>query len=301
MQNEETGPNAVVTALQHIRRMRGGAQSHLLRCSDGKSYVVKFRNNPQGVRILANEFIFNGLARMCGLSVPRHAIVDVGEWLIQNSPELNIQLIAHSIPCESGLQYGSEYVIDPLKGRILDWLPPEMLPKLRNRPEFCGILAFDKWSCNLDHRQAMFWRPSAKRKYSACFIDHGYCFGAGDWAFRDNPFVGTFPRNEVYCDVTGWESFDPWLSQLENLDENLIWSAAGNTPPGWYNSDLSSLEALGQTLINRRNKVRQLVGLFRDSPRNPFPRWRQKQSFGWVDTKKQKNGGKHGDAARPPD
>jgi hypothetical protein len=31
-------------AVQHIRRMRGGAQAHLMRCSDGHFYVVKFRN-----------------------------------------------------------------------------------------------------------------------------------------------------------------------------------------------------------------------------------------------------------------
>ena len=31
-------------AVQHIRRMRGGAQSHLMRCADHNYYVVKFQN-----------------------------------------------------------------------------------------------------------------------------------------------------------------------------------------------------------------------------------------------------------------
>jgi len=31
-------------AQQHIRRMRGGAQSHLMRASDGDYYVCKFVN-----------------------------------------------------------------------------------------------------------------------------------------------------------------------------------------------------------------------------------------------------------------
>jgi hypothetical protein len=31
-------------AVQHIRRMRGGAQSHLMRCADSNYYVVKFPN-----------------------------------------------------------------------------------------------------------------------------------------------------------------------------------------------------------------------------------------------------------------
>jgi hypothetical protein len=37
-----------------IRRMRRGAQSHLMRCSDGNYDVVKFPNNPQHPRIPAN-------------------------------------------------------------------------------------------------------------------------------------------------------------------------------------------------------------------------------------------------------
>ncbi len=39
--------------------MRGGAQAHLMRCASEEYYVVKFQNNPQGVRILANELLAN--------------------------------------------------------------------------------------------------------------------------------------------------------------------------------------------------------------------------------------------------
>jgi len=42
-------------AEQHVRRMRGGSQAHLMRASDGAFYVVKFQNNPQSPRVLANE------------------------------------------------------------------------------------------------------------------------------------------------------------------------------------------------------------------------------------------------------
>ena len=51
--------------------MRGGAQSHLMRCSDEAYYVVKFQNNPQGVRILANELLGTRLAARLGLRVPK--------------------------------------------------------------------------------------------------------------------------------------------------------------------------------------------------------------------------------------
>ena len=54
-------------AVQHVKRMRGGAQSHLMRCDDGHYYVVKFRNNPQHERVLANEFLATRLAERVGL------------------------------------------------------------------------------------------------------------------------------------------------------------------------------------------------------------------------------------------
>ena len=44
-----------IYAVQHVRKMRGGAQAHLLRASDNRFYVTKFQNNPQGARILAND------------------------------------------------------------------------------------------------------------------------------------------------------------------------------------------------------------------------------------------------------
>ena len=46
-----------IQAVQHVRRMRGGAQSHLMRCADGHHYVVKFPNNPQHPRVLVNDWL----------------------------------------------------------------------------------------------------------------------------------------------------------------------------------------------------------------------------------------------------
>lgn len=34
----------IIEAVQQIKRMRGGSQSHLMRASDGFFYIVKFQN-----------------------------------------------------------------------------------------------------------------------------------------------------------------------------------------------------------------------------------------------------------------
>jgi hypothetical protein len=253
--------------------MRGGAQSHLMRCDDGHFYVVKFRNNPQHLRVLTNELLATRLAEQVGLPVPVTDVVEVNDWLVQHSPELNIQLAGGVIPCEPGLQFGSRYVVNPIEGRVLDWLPVELFDRLRNIESFAGMLALDKWTGNANGRQAAFWRKGRERKYTATFIDQGYCFNAGEWTFPDYPLRGVFARNEAYAWIKGWQSFEPWLSRIEAMCSDQIWSLTTTIPPEWYGSDWDALNALGRALIARRTLVRELITCFRTSPRRPFPEW----------------------------
>jgi hypothetical protein len=151
-------------AMEQIRRMRGGAQSHLMRCSDGRNhdlyYVVKFQNNLQHSRVLVNELLGTRLAARMGLPVPPVA--------------------------------------------------------------FAGMLVFDKWTCNTNGRQTLFFRDgggarsdatpgasqpteaanAAGRSYRTVMIDQGFCFNAGEWNYPDAPLRGLYTRNRVYEGVT---------------------------------------------------------------------------------------------------
>lgn len=84
--------NPCISAVQYLRSLRGGAQSHLLRASDNCCYVTKFMNNPQHIRVLANEMLATRLGLALGLSMPRAEVIDVSDWLIDHSEDLRIQL-----------------------------------------------------------------------------------------------------------------------------------------------------------------------------------------------------------------
>jgi len=100
-----------VTALQQIRKMRGGAQSHLMLGADGHAYVVKFQNNPQHLRVLAAELMATKLAALLGLTVPHCDVVEVSEWLIGRTKELTLDLRDQVTEvCRAGLQFGSRLV-----------------------------------------------------------------------------------------------------------------------------------------------------------------------------------------------
>ena len=260
-------------AVQHIRRMRGGAQSQIMWCADGNYYVVKFLNNPQHTRVLTSEWLGTRLAQMIGLSVPEPAIVLVDPWLIENTPELRIEFCGRQIAPAAGLSFGSKHVVSPDEGQVYDYLPEGLMDRVRNRNEFAGILAFDKWTCNADGRQAAFWKRQRERRFTASFIDQGYCFNAGEWSFPDAPLRGVFGRNDVYRDVTGWGCFEPWLSRVEDFSETSLWSLIEEIPPEWYGSAPQELEALLSKLLERRHQVRDLILEFKTSSRNPFPNW----------------------------
>jgi hypothetical protein len=160
-----------------------------------------------------------------------------------------------------------------MPGQVVDYLPEEQMAEVRNLGEFAGILALDKWTGNANGRQAVFARKQRERRYRAVFIDYGYCFHAGDWTLEDLPLRGVYYRNDVYRGITGWESFEPWLTRLETIAAETVWAAASEIPPEWYGGDLSEMESLVEKLLARRSRIRELIEGFGRSDRRPFPKW----------------------------
>lgn len=262
-----------ILAVQHIRRMRGGAQSHLMLGEDGFAYVVKFQNNPQHTRVLANEFLVSSLARIVGLSTPQAEIMDVPHRLIKNTPELRIDFGRTLVPCKAGLQFGSRFVAQTASDPIVDYLPEKQLAEVQNLKEFAGILALDKWTANCDSRQALFVRQRSESRYRAVFIDFGHCFDAGNWRFYDSPIRGGYYDNRVYRQIAGWEAFEPWLTRIETISSQTIMDIVHQLPKEWYGNSRSEMKMLVERLLMRRSRIREWIESFALSDRRPFPRW----------------------------
>src|SRR3984957_4782377 len=230
--------NTCISALEYLRPLRGGAQSHLLRASDGACYVTKFQNNPQHIRVLANEMLATNLGLALGLPMPRVEVIEVSEWLIEHTEDLQIDLGGVKIPCRSGKQLGSLYVGSESPGMTFDYLPRELLQRVVNVGDFARVLVLDKWTCNSDGRQAVFCRKTLRsHRHHATFIDQGYCFNASEWSFPDCPLRGVYAINCVYESVTGWEVFEPVLTRAEEMDADTIWRCAAEVPEEWYEGD----------------------------------------------------------------
>jgi hypothetical protein len=297
-----TSMAAMRLAVEHVRRMRGGAQAQLMRCDDEAYYIVKFQNNPQHLRILANEMLATRLAARLGLHVPQVEVVEVRPEIIAYTPDLVMQLGLGRKPCAAGKQFGSQFPGHPARLAVHDFLPDERLRSVRNLSDFWGVLVLDKWTCNTNGRQAIFFRepgdptsalqagadPEGNQSagvdsaadyaalgYTAMMIDFGFCFNAGEWDFPDAPLRGLYARHRVYEGVGGMESFEPWLARLEKqITGRVLGEEAAQIPPEWYAGDWDALERLIERLDRRRERVRELILSARNSGREPFPNWK---------------------------
>lgn len=264
-----------VRAVEFIRLMRGASQPYLLRCEDGENYVVKFQNNPQDVRILANEMLASRLALLIGLPVPTPAVVEVSSELVacQPLPE------GRSPPsrCAPGLQFGSRFPGAPGQTLVVDFLPDRLLREVKDlNAVFPGGFLFDKWTCNCDGRQVIFYRPADQKgsEYFTLLIDHGFCFNDGEWNFPDSPIRSIYPRRLVYESVRGLNSFQPFLSRIENLEAAELKACVKDIPREWCGDDPEQLDRLLERLYERRRVLRQAVVDAKNSPIRPFPNWR---------------------------
>jgi hypothetical protein len=275
----------LVQATRLIRKMRGGAQAHLLKCDDGHFYVVKFRNNPQHRRILINEWIASVFLNYLQISTPPAAIVSLSAAFLEANPDIYIQLGSRHQAVEPGWHFGSRYPGDPAKIMVYDFLPDTLLDKVVNANEFLGVLAFDKWMSNADARQSIFfrarfrqWPPGSEPPPRAGFVsqmmDHGYVFDGPHWKFSDSPIQGLYFRTNIYQRVRGWDDFQPWLDRVVYFPDEVVDAAQKQIPPEWVAEDAAALQSILEKLMSRRRRVPDLIRDSRGGRVNPFPDWK---------------------------
>lgn len=265
---------APVVANQHIRRMRGGTQAQLMRCSDDEYYVVKFQNNPQGRRILANECLGYLLAEALHLPVAPMRLVNVSEELIRGCRDLMMELPGGRRLFQAGLCFGSRYggcefsrpeLCSPI---LYDFLPDALVGNIENLSDFLGMLLFDRWTGNTDDRQIVFVRIRRESPLRALMIDQGFCFNGTRWNFPDTPKMGLYVRAQVYRFVEGIESFEPWIERLTaTINRSCLREMGEQIPREWYGDDRGGLQALLDCLDRRRRKIDKLLwAAFRKFP-----------------------------------
>lgn len=260
-----------VNARRFIRKMRGGAQAHLIEADDGHFYIVKFQNNPQHRRILVNEALASSILGHLQITAPESAIVHFDEAFLAANPEVHLQTGTARVAVPAGRHFGSRHPGHPDTLAIYDFIPDALLHQVANAEQFLGVLAFDRWVANGDGRQAIFFRarlndwlarsgvPPRKLGFVAMMIDHGFAFNGPHWDFPESAISGLYARRIVYRSVRGIADFEPWIERIRAFPETHFDRALRHMPPEWIGEDAEALEKLLENLLRRRARIADLI------------------------------------------
>ena len=281
----------LVHATRFLKHMRGGAQAHLLEGGDGHFYITKFRENPQHLRILVNEWISSRLLEYLRIAAPRVAIVELDKSFLAREPDVKIRLVSKEMPVSAGWHFGSRYPGHPDRDAAYDYLPDCLLSQVYNLRHFLGAFVFDKWTANSDSRQAIFVRQRIKewlddpdgsprgasplaKGFIALMIDHGYAFDGPHWEFSDSPMQGFYFRPVVYREVRKLDDFEPWLTRAREAPSELFDGILRDLPRQWLpDGDDDPVERLVEQLYRRRKLVTDLIERSATSRSSYFPSW----------------------------
>lgn len=256
-----------IRAVKHIRGMpRGSSRPQLILFSDGRKYIVKFKNNPiQGTRALVNEYVAGRLAQLLGLPVPRFKIVHISRQFFRDNPTL----FRHRF--RPGHQFASEYIPNCLKK-----IDKKSLTQLNiiNRNQLAGIVVFDQWVNNIDRRKRnILLRPIAKgRGYKLFMIDQGHSFSYYDYITHKRQCRWTpetlefLPQKLKVNAFYHWcrrqsrrEDFASYLKKIQQLSDRQIYQVIVSIPKDW-NVTRAEREALYAYLIKARKMLPDLIG-----------------------------------------
>ena len=204
-----------IRALRLVRKMRGGAQAHLLEADDGRFYVVKFRNNPQHRRVLINEWIASVfLQAVADFNAATTSFIEITPQFLASEREVYMQVGSRRLDVAPGWHFGSQFPGDPKLVPVFDFLPDSLLHQCVNLRDYLGALVFDKWVSNADGRQSIFYKARIRdsresgtgeafeKGFVTQMMDNGFIFDGPNWRYGDSPIQGHYFRAKVYSAAT---------------------------------------------------------------------------------------------------
>lgn len=236
------------TAVRYIKKMAtGGSDSRLLECDRGR-FVVKFRPNPQGSKVLANELISGLLALAITLPSPSPAIVTVSQEFMQ----ANSAILARF---EAGPQFGSFY-LGQLDGGEPKALSETVVKEAMNAGDLAGIMALDLWVGNTDRKE------EHVLLHGGCLypIDHGHNFTGPGWTADSLGKAGEVVNDDWRLKrfATGL-SVGPYIERILALDPATLGAVIAEVPPEWGLS-AAEREVLLDFLVRRQPLIARVAG-----------------------------------------
>lgn len=240
---------------------RGRSKPMLFETIDGIRWVVKYKNNPQGDKVLINEWVASNLAKSLNLPIPECGLIMLSQQLL----DINDIFIPNTTTkLDAGLSFGSRYIDDldanPTNYQMINLINPGVVP---------GMVVMDTWIDNPDRDEKpgnlnnIVVSPSNLRaKYTLRLIDLGK-ISSCKWSASE--LISKINSRELRGHnrlfarlIPSRLSFEAYIVAVESISSEEIEAVVASVPEEW---NLSKDEAIAliDFLNQRKMLVRQII------------------------------------------
>lgn len=187
-----------------IREISNGAtKPYIIECDDGNQYVAKFPGNPDGTRVLINEFVCGSLAKKLKLPLPDFKIIKIDNIEEFDILKGNIELINGSIFCSKYVEKATH-------------IPSyRFIRKVNNINDSLKILIFDVIIGNNDRNQGNLLVNL--KNNSLVMIDHSHVFiGEALW---DEKMLLELIGNDISIKEMNHFFLDMFMNEINKFDK----------------------------------------------------------------------------------
>ena len=231
----------------------GVNQCKLVRCNDGKRYVLKMRTTARRSNSSANEALGSLLLSGLGFPTPKYRAVSITDRTLYYNSALLFRDEARGRP-ELGTHFASEY-IDHCMMASFDDIPHSERSLLRQQGFLIGMCVFDLWASHADRRQFLVNNDSCRERDRIMFIDNEHLFGGPLW----NHWRRLQTDSQLASLVQSGSSMrqlEDWIEFFQAMIPTLLQLAIPCIPATWCQHNPSHLE---QRLLERLARLQSLV------------------------------------------
>jgi len=262
-----------VLAIRASGKINNGCTKPYYISCDEDIYAVKFKENPQGLRVLINEYICAEIAAIIELPLPSPALIRVSEDFVRdNKQELSIHLGVEITP---GIHFGTKKV-----KKAYPITDPDMLKFAKNINIIPDIILFDQLVCNRDRDSNggnLLFDPIKKE---IVVIDHTHVFDLGSiWTSTDldqrigQQFTAFDSSGYVYRKlvpfVRGNNPFHASLDRMARLKASDLWNIINGIPIEWEVT-IQEKNSLNKYIWDRLTRIKECLPVLKPE----FPFWK---------------------------
>ena len=252
-----------VEARKIVKKMKGGSGSYLMECDDDRSYVVKFKDGSKNV---VSEFIGGELANALQLPAQSHAIVEVGQELIETIPDHKQRGITGTV------HHGTLFNENALD---LDSRNLTTSATILNAGNIPGVVTFDNLTQNNDRNNAgnNLFVEVAPGTYSYVMCDYNCMFNGSGWSTATLTAsvsnINLMPVHPILATaIAGLAPFDLAFDRITKLSTSTIHSIIETIPSTW-----SVTRDEQDTLVGFLESRKKLVPQIILANKSAFPKW----------------------------